>query len=307
MIQHRLFRDEQRMKHFGAALLAAGVLLTAARPSPALAGDGPSPRSSAAPALRASAASVGAEEPARGEQPAGAGEPRGMTMRIQQEYLLGSYSASGDYRACFLPPDRFRVQGIKRLEQLQFDVQVTVASDGRLVRQIEKLGEKTTGHVVDLDRVRKELPWADYSPAKTYDPSVYADMLKDAKEKKTLPPEDLDGAPAEGFELALSQGRLSLPFNVSIVLPDPAKVRFWINPKDGIARKVELEDDQGRVFLRTLYTDVRTDAQVNPELFELEFPKDVTPGDITNIVIRGVEATRSPPGPPAQPKPEMGK
>jgi hypothetical protein len=257
------------MKRYSAALLAAGLLLTAAHLSPALADEA----------------------------------PRGMTMRIQREYLLGSDSASDDFRACFLPPDRFRVQGIKHLKQMQSDVQISIASDGRVVRQLEKVGEKSTAHVADLDRIRKELPWADYSPAKTYDPSVYRGLLKDAKDRKSLPAEELDGAPAEGFEVTLSQGRLPLPFNVPIFLPDPAKVRFWINPKDGIARKVELEDAQGRVFIKTLYTDVKADVPVNPELFELEFPKDVTPGDITNLVIRGVEATRHPAAPPAEPKP----
>jgi hypothetical protein len=257
------------MKRFGAAFLAVGLIWAAARPSPALADDA----------------------------------PRGMTMHIQQEQLIGNDSATGDYRASFLPPERFRVEGIKHLKTMKAEVRISIAGDGRIVRQIEKVGETTKARTVDLDRVRKELPWADYSPAKTYDPSVYRGMLKDAKEKKTLPPEDLDGAPAEGFELALSQGRLSLPFNVSISFPDPAKVRFWINPKDGIARKVELEDAQGRVFLKTLYTDVKTDAQLNPESFELEFPKDVTPLDLTNIVIRGVEATRHPPAQSAEPKP----
>jgi outer membrane lipoprotein-sorting protein len=251
------------MKHFGATLLAVGLLLAAAVLSPALADDA----------------------------------PRGMTMRIQQEQLVGGHSATADYRACFLPPDRFRLEG------LHAEVRESIAGNGRVVRQIEKAGETTKAYIVDLDRVRKELPWADYSPAKTYDPSVYRNMLKDAKDKKALPAEELDGAPAEGFELAVTQGRLSLPFNVSISFPDPAKVRFWMNPKDGIARKVELEDAHGRVFLRTRYTDVKTDAQVNPETLELEFPKDVTPGDLTNVVIRGVEATRHPPEPSAEPKP----
>jgi hypothetical protein len=257
------------MNRSAAAILSASLLLAAAGLSQALADDA----------------------------------PRGMTMRIREEYPLDSASATGDYRACFLPPDRFRVEGIKHLKTMESDVRISIAGDGRIVRQIEKLGEMTTAHIVDLERIRKELPWANYSPARTYDPSVYRDMLKDAKDKKALPAEDLDGAPAAGFELALSQGRLSLPFNVPIVFPDPAKVRFWINPKDGIARKVELEDAQGRVFLKTLYTDVKNDAQVNPELFELEFPKGVTPRDWTNIVIHGVEATRRPPGQVAEPKP----
>ena len=161
---------------------------------------------------------------------------------------------------------------------MQSDVRISIAGNGQVVRQIERVGEKTTARTVDLDRIRKELPWADYSPAKTYDPSVYSEMLKDAKEKKALPAEELDGAQAEGYELALAKGRLSLPFNVPYVLPDPAKVRFWINPKDGIARKVELEDAQGRVFLRMRYTEVKTGAQVKPEVFELQFPKDVMPG-----------------------------
>jgi len=228
--------------------------------------------------------------------------PRGMTMRIQQEYLVRGDPGTADYRACFLPPDRFRVEGTKRVKPMEFDVRISIAGDGRIVRQIEKVDETTTAHIVDLDRVRKELPWANYSPAKTYDPSVYGDMLKDVKEKKALPAEELDGAPAAGFEFTLSQGRLSLPFNVPMVFPDPAKVRFWINPKDGIARKVELEDAQGHVFLKTLYTDVKNDAPVNPEMFDLEFPKGVTPRDLTNIVIRGVEDTRRPPDQAPEPK-----
>jgi outer membrane lipoprotein-sorting protein len=262
-------RSNERVKHFGLTVLGAALLLTAARLSPALADEAPC----------------------------------GMTMRIQQEQLIGNYSATVNYRACFLPPDRFRVEGIKRVKGMRTDVSESIAGNGQIVRQIEKVGETTRAFTADLDRIRKELPWADYSPAKTYDPSVYRNMLKDAKDKKALPAEDLDGAPAEGFELALSKGRLSLTFNVSISFPDPAKVRFWINPEDGIARKVELEDAQGRVFLRTLYTDVKKDVQVNPELFELEFPKDVTPRDITNVVIHGVEATRRPPEQAAEPKP----
>ena len=248
-------------------LLAAGLLLAAAGLSPARAEDA----------------------------------PRGMTMRIQQDILLGTDSAAGDYRACFLSPDRFRVEGTKRLKTAKSDVvaKESIAGDGAVVRQIEKVGDSTKAYVVDLDRVRKELPWADYSSAKTYDPSVYAGILKDAKDRKVLPAEDLDGAPAEGYELALPNGRRSLPFNVPMVLPDPVKVRFWVNPKDGIARKVELEDAQGHVFLKTRYTDVKTDAQLRPETFELEFPKDVVPLDLTNIVIRGVEATRRPPTPAA--------
>jgi outer membrane lipoprotein-sorting protein len=257
------------MKKSAIALLAAGLLLAAGNLSPARADDA----------------------------------PRGMTMRIHREYPLDKESMFDDYRACFLPPDRFRVEGIKRLTAMHNDVRISVAGNGQVVRQIEKVGEKTTARILDLDRVRKELPWADYSVAKTYDPSVYREMLKGAKDQKVLPPEELDGAPADGFELAVTQGRLSLPFNVPFSFPDPAKVRFWINAKDGIARKVELEDAQGRVFLKTLYTDVKTDAQVNPETFELEFPKDVTTLDITNIVISRVEATRHPPAPPAETKP----
>ncbi|MGO8702854.1 MAG: LolA family protein [Candidatus Brocadiia bacterium] len=257
------------MNKCAAAILAAGLLLMAAGRAPAVADEA----------------------------------PRGMTMRIHQDQVIGGGSATVDYRACFLPPDRFRVEGIKRPKGMDSDVKECIAGDGRIVRQIEIVGEATKTFIVDLDRVRKELPWADYSPAKTYDPSLYRDMLKDAKDKKALPPEELDGAQAVGFELALSEGRLSLPFNVSISFPDPAKVRFWINPKDGIARKVELEDAEGRVFLRTLYTDVKTDAQVNPAVFEPAFPKDATPMDLTNIVIRGVEATRRPPGKAAEPKP----
>ena len=110
------------MKRLAAPLVAAGLLLTAARISPAVADAAP-----------------------------------GLTMHIQREYLIGGDAASDDFRATFLPPDRFRIQGIQRLKQMQSDVQISLASDGRIVRHIEKVGDKTTAHTVDLDRIRKEL------------------------------------------------------------------------------------------------------------------------------------------------------
>jgi len=228
-------------------------------------------------------------------------------MRIEQETTLGDLSANGDFRASFLPPGKFRVEGTTRLKTMGMELKMTIVGDGPIVKQLSTTPAGLMAYTVDLDRVRKSAAGADYSPAKTYDPAVYNEMVKSARDKKVLPPEKLDGAETEGYELPLPEGRLSLASNGPMFLPDPAKLRVWLNPKDGIARKVELEDAQGRTFLRMRYTEVKTGVQINPEVFDLQFPKDVVPRDITDLILGGVEATRQPPEPAAKPAPPRGQ
>ena len=229
--------------------------------------------------------------------------PTGMTMRIAQEMLLGDLSATGDYRASFLPSGKFRVEGVTRLKMMEMELKMTVVCDGATVRQLTATPTDAMAFTLDLERVRKSVIGEDYSPSKTYDPSVYREMLKSLPDKKVLAPETLDGAEAEGYELPLPKGRLSLPSNAPMFLPDPAKVRVWLSPKDGIARKVEMEDAQGRTFMRMLYTEVKTGVEIKPETFELQFPKDVAPMDITDRILGRLQTTRQPAEPPAKPVP----
>ena len=219
-------------------------------------------------------------------------KPQGTTMRIRQEILLGDLSASTDYRARFLPPDNFRVEGTMRLKTMEMDIQSTIVGNGPLVKQLSVTPLGPRAVTVDLARIRKALPEAHYAPSNTYDPSVYREMLQNAPGKKRLAPETLDGAETEGWELPLPEGRLSTPSNVALGLPDPAKIRLWVNSKDGIARKVELEDTRGQTFLKMAYTEVKTNAALPPGSFELTFPDGVTPVDITDMILGGVAATR---------------
>jgi hypothetical protein len=219
----------------------------------------------------------------------------GITMRIQQDIALGDLSCTTDYRAQFLPPTNFRVEGAMRIKAMEMTLKNVIIGEGSLVKQLSDTPMGPKAYVVDLDRIRKALPEADYSPSKTYDPAVYMDMVRNTPDKKSLPPEKLDGVETEGYELPLPEGRVSLKANVALALPDPVKARVWLNPKDGVARKVELEDAKGATFLRTLYTEVKTNTPIPATAFDMTFPQGVAPEDITDIVLGGVIATRRPP------------
>lgn len=229
--------------------------------------------------------------------PAGAAEPAqpsGMTMRVQQEMVLGDLTCSTDYRAWFQPPNAFRVEGAMNLKTLEMTVKTTVAANGPIVKQLSEMPMGTKAMTIDLDRIRKALPEADYAPSKTYDPSVYVDMLNEHPEKKALKGERLDGVETEGYEIELPGGRLSLPSNVSLGLPDPARVRVWVSPRDGVARKVELDDAKGVTFLKTLYTEVKKGVAIPADKFDLKFPDGVATQDITDLILGAVAVTRTP-------------
>src|SRR3990172_7544449 len=117
--------------------------------------------------------------------------PAGVTMRIAQEISLGDLSCTTEYRACFLPPDRFRVDGTMRLKTMEMDIKMVVVGNGPLVKQLSETPMGPQAMILDLDRVRKAIP--EYAPSKTYDPAVYRELLDKTQDKKSLPDDTLDG------------------------------------------------------------------------------------------------------------------
>ena len=229
--------------------------------------------------------------------------PQGITMRIAQEINLGDLSCTTDYRARFLAP-RFRIEGAMHLTEMEMTVKLVMVSDGKVVRQLSQTPLGAQAFTIDLARIRKVVP--EYSPSNTYDPAAYQGLMESFPNRKSLPAEVMDGVQVKGCELPLERGRLSLPSNVPIGLPDPARLRLWVNPEDGIARKVELEDRDGRTFLRTYYTDVKTHVSLPPETFEFRFPEGAEPTDATDFILGSVAATRRAPGSAAPESPASG-
>jgi len=215
--------------------------------------------------------------------------PVGITARITQERASGSKS---EWRAHFLPSGKFRVEGKKHLLQAKREIKMVIAGNGKLVRVLAEMPEGPVAATVDLKRIRKVIPH--YSPASIYDPTVYQKIVTDAPRKRTLGGAKLDGVSTAGYELALPAGRHSLPVDLPLDAPEPARVRVWICPADGSARKVEFEDAQGKVFMRTSYMEVKTGVPMDDKLFELQFPEGVQPTDNTGFILACVTATRAP-------------
>ena len=216
----------------------------------------------------------------------------GITMRIRQEMNLGDLNSRTDYNAMFLG-NKFRVEGKMTLVTMEMDVSMTVVSDGATVRQIARSPFGPQAITVNLVRVHEAIP--EYDPSKTYDPQAYQKLLKDSEDKKPLEPLELDGVATDGWALELPQGRLSTPSNISLGMPDPARIRIWVGRKDGIARRVDLEDTQGVTFLKMTYSNIKTGVSLDPKLFTLEWPEGVNPMDVTEMILNGVAATRQPP------------
>ncbi len=232
----------------------------------------------------------------------------GITLRIQQQMEVGNLNAATDYRARFLGDRQFRVEGgmtFTRPKETQ--IRLTVAGDGLAVRQIEQTADGPRATVMDMARMRKAIP--DYDPVLTYDPRAYRRLLAGERATK-LGEETLDGVEVAQYQADLPEGRLSLPANVPLGLPDPARVRVWTGVADGIARRVELEDSAGRTFLKVTFTEVRSGVPMGAADFSLKFPEKVTPRDITEMMIGLVSASRRPPAAPgeeAQDKPTPAK
>jgi outer membrane lipoprotein-sorting protein len=217
----------------------------------------------------------------------------GTTMRIQQELFLGDLSTQADFQACFVGVDQFRVEGVTRLKEMEMDIPTTVVSDGTTVRQLSTVAGAPQAVTVDLGRIRAALPELDYSPSKTYNPLAYSDLLKENREKVSLGKVEIDGVETEGWELPLDKGRNSLPSNVPLPLPDPAKLRIWLGARDGIARRVEMENGEGQVILRMSYSDIKQAVSLPKSVLELAWPQGVEPTDITEIVLGGIASTRA--------------
>lgn len=221
--------------------------------------------------------------------PKGAETPRGMTMRIAQEINLGDLSSTTDYQAKLLPSHNFRIEGTTRLTAVEIDVKLVIVGDDKQVKVLAAMPLGPQAAVVNLERIWKLFP--DYSPSSIYDPARYGVMIEKTPEKRSLPDMMLDGVLTKGYELPLPAGRHSLPASLPLNLPDPARVRVWISPEDGIPRRIEFEDDRGNVFLKELYKNVRTGVPLPKSAFDFQFPEGVSPSDMTDMILGGVAGT----------------
>ncbi len=222
----------------------------------------------------------------------------GFTARIRQEMTVGKLNAATDYQAKFLGDRQFRVEGTMTLSSpKEQQSTLTIASDGLMVRQIEQGPDGRRAVTVDLERVHKAMPG--YDPVLTYDPRAYRSLLTDGR-AVSLGEGTLDGIAVTRYQADLPRGRLSLPANVALWLPEPAKVRFWLCPADGMVRHVELDDPNGATFLKVTYSDVRSGIAIDPNDFKLKFPESLAPRDITEALISMLSASRLPPATPEQ-------
>ena len=209
--------------------------------------------------------------------------PQGVTMQVRQEVDLGDLKSVTEGRQYFLPPQNFRMEGTTLLQVLDMKSKVIAVGNSKQVKMLVETPFGPQATVVDLARVQETVP--DYVPASDYDPTAYQRMLAEIPGKKALPGQKLDGVEIKGYEFSVEGMKLSLPSNMQLGLAKPAKVRAWVNPADGILRKLEIENTQGNVFLLMLYTDVKTNVTIPPETFELTFPEGVTPADLTESIL----------------------
>lgn len=227
---------------------------------------------------------------------------KGMSARIQQEILLGDMSATTDYKARFVGDQGFRVEGRMRLNSMELDIEMTMVGDAKSVKHVSRTPYGVQAYIADLTPIRAAFP--EYAPAKTYDPRAFRELLDKTPDKTPLPKGDkMDGVEVEGYEITLAEGRLSMPANVSVALPDPARARVWICLKDNMPRRIELDDRAGKTYLKMTYTDVRTDVDLPADTLTYAFPANVKPVDMTNMILGMVGATRQP---PANPPPAAG-
>lgn len=216
------------------------------------------------------------------------GRPKGITLHVVQEMNLGDLSSVTEGRQHFLPPQNFRLEGTTFLKVLGIKSKVVVVGNGTQVKQLVETPFGLQASTVDLAKVQKALPG--YLPASDYDPAAYKKMLDEMPGKKSLPAEVLDGVRTEGYEFSAAGMSLPIPSNMALGLPAPAKVRAWVAPRDGIVRKLEIEDAQQNIIIRMLYTDVKTGVAIPPETFTLVFPDGVKPVDMTPFILKGTAA-----------------
>jgi len=207
----------------------------------------------------------------------------GTTMRMTQEVDLGDLTYRGQFNVWCVAPRTFRVEGSMHFQTLDMTVRTTIVSKGHQLRQLSETPLGPRAVTLDLDRVREALP--QYSPMRVYDPAAYKELLEAVPEKKGLGEKTMKGVRVEGYQVPVPKGLPGLPAGPSVGLPDPAVMRVWISPEDGVARKVELEDSQGRTFLKMTYAEVRRKVRIPAEKFDLEFPEGTVPTDVTDLIL----------------------
>jgi len=222
--------------------------------------------------------------------------PNGVTMQVTQELKLGDLATKTEARQFFQPPQSFRLEGTVTMAALGITSAMTVVSDGSQVKQLVQTPFGPQATVVDLARVQGALPG--YTPSSDYNPLAYKTLIESLPDKKALAPETLDGAPADGYEFSAKGIKAPLPSTVLLGAAEPDKVRVWINPKDGIPRKMEVTDGTGAVILAMLYRDVKTGVEIPPETFRLDFPDGVTPTDVTEMLLKQAANPSPPQAPP---------
>jgi outer membrane lipoprotein-sorting protein len=222
----------------------------------------------------------------------------GTTMNIRQEMLMGDLSAESNLQAWFLDGGKFRVEGVMHYVQMEMDMQLTVVSDGKTVKQLSSMPMGVQAATMDLDRVAKAFPGTGYDPSTTYSPLAYRDMLKGMEDKTSLGKQEMDGVETEGWEVSLEDGRNSLPANVSLGLPNPSKLRIWLGVNDGIPRRVEMDNVEGVTFLKMSYSNIKQNVAIPSSNLELAWPEGVKPIDITDFVLSSIIANRTKPATP---------
>lgn len=207
---------------------------------------------------------------------------KGVTMRIVQQTDMGQLSAETDCKAYFQPPS-FRIEGTMFLKAFKMKTDVTIVGNGKQVKQLVRSPMAVNAMVMDQAKIRKVMPG--FSPANDWSPATYAKFIATMPDKKALPPEVLDGAKVEGYEYSAVGTKIPLPSNLRFNAPQPSKVRAWVNPADGILRKMEIEGANGTVFLRMQYKDVKTNVTIPPATFDLKFPQGAQPVDMTQMFL----------------------
>ena len=208
---------------------------------------------------------------------------KATTMNVAQEMKLGDLSVTMEGKQSFMPPDKFRFEGTATYVAMGMKTQVTAVSDGAIVKQFVVTPMGAQASIVDLQKVRQKIPG--YTPSADYNPLKYKEMLASVPDKKRLPDAVVDGVKVEGYELPAKDINLPLPSSGMLAVAKPEKLRVWVNPKDGLARKMEIEDAKGNVMLKMVFTNVKTGVDLPAATFQYEFPKGVQPMDMTDMLL----------------------
>jgi len=233
--------------------------------------------------------------------------PKGTTMDLVQEVKLGQLSVRIEAKQSFLPPASFRMEGTASYPELGMTNKTVVVSDGNVVKQYMETPMGPQAVTVDLKKVQEKIPA--YKPSQEYDPMMYKTMLENAADKTPLGETEMDGAKVEGYELpAASIGAMPMPGSLGgLQVPQPEKYRVWVNPQDGLLRKMEVLDAAGTALLSMTFTNVKTGVEFPVGTFAYEFPDGATPADMTDMMLQVMGGQLAPapsaPEPPAAPTP----